>query len=337
MKKVFRIILLAIVVLSITNQFALVNKASAASLSLASLRLDRMAISTPTNVLVSFTPNNITNVAKLAITFAAGYTVSASPTILTTGLPAGYTAVPGTLTVGGSAQVVTIGGITTLTTATKYGVYIATGITTPASIGTNLDTITTQTSGAAVVESTQIADRIVTNDQIVVTATVPPTFNFTLSANTDTFASPLSTGSVATSNGFTTTIVTNDANGWIAWVKDSNQGLTSPTASKTIATTGSVTGTPKTLTAGTEGYLLEATYTTHSVTAGAGSGTLAGEYNGGANQGGTASATLQPYATSTGPTDGDVVTLQERAAISGLTKAAGDYTDTLTVIGAGNF
>jgi hypothetical protein len=62
------------------------------------------------------------------------------------------------------------------------------------------------------------------------------------------------------------------------------------------------------------------------------------EYNGtNTTSGGTLSTTFQPIAAANGTTDGDVLTLIERAKISAVQAAATDYTDTLTVVAAGRF
>ena len=49
------------------------------------------------------------------------------------------------------------------------------------------------------------------------------------------------------------------------------------------------------------------------------------------------STTFQAIAAANGTTAGDVLTLIERAKVTATQEAAGDYTDTLTVIAAGRF
>lgn len=315
--------------------------AQAANFTQTYVRYDRMKVSTATNVLVVFTvpSGNVATEAKVLVTWPAGFTVAASPTVNTTSLPAGVTALPGTLTIAGSGQTATISGVTNLTASTQYGFNIATGVTTNATPGQYLVTVKTQDSGSTDIDSATVATAVISNDQIVVTATVPPTFSFTLSGNTDTFSGNLDIASVISTAGKTVTLATNAGNGWIVWAKDLNAGLTSAATGQTIPTAGSIDGSPSTLSAGTAGYVLDTDLTTDSATAGTGTVSIAGEYNGvGTASGGTLSNTAyQPVASANGPTDGDVITLIERAAISGLTKAAADYTDTLTVVGAGNF
>jgi hypothetical protein len=164
---------------------------------------------------------------------------------------------------------------------------------------------------------------------------VAPTFTFVFANNSQPLGT-LTSSAISSGTGTGITITTNAPSGWNAWVKSANAGLTSANASKTIATTGTLDNAPSTLSTGTEGYVLDVDLTTD-----AGSGgtvTLAGEYNGTTTSaGGTVSTTLQSIASANGTANGDVITLIPRAAISGITPAASDYTDTLTVVGAGIF
>lgn len=313
-----------------------VAPAQAANFTQAYLRADRMKASTATNVLVVFKPASTETAAKVKVTFAAGYTVDPSPTVNTSNLPTGTTALPGTLSAAGASQVVTITGVTELTVGTSYGVNIATGITNTTA-GEYENTITTTTSGDVTIDTSNVAVRIISDDQIVLTATVPSTFSYTLSGTSDTFTSDLSSSSVVSTNGKTVTIATNADKGWITWVKSANAALSSATAGETIDTTGTVNGSPNTLSAGTNGYVLDVNLTTDSGT-GTGTVTIDTEYNGtDTSSGGTLSTSFQPIASADGTTNGDVVTLIARATISAVKGAADDYTDTLTVVGAGNF
>lgn len=313
-----------------------VQPAYAANLTQAYLRADRMKASTATNVLAVFTPVSTGTEAKVKITFAAGYTVGASPTVNVTNLPSGVIALPGILVAAGVGQVVTITGVTDLAAATSYGVNIATGITNTTA-GEYENTIATTTGADATIDTSNVAVRIISDDQIVLTATVPPTFSYTLSGNSDTFTTDLSSASVVSTTGKTVTIATNADKGWITWVKSANAALSSATTGETIGTTGTVNAAPSTLSAGTNGYVLDTNLTTDSGT-GTGTVTIDAEYNGtDTSSGGTLSTSLQPIASANGTTDGDVLTLIARAAISAVKGAADDYTDTLTVVGAGNF
>ena len=333
-----KVSILSVVVL-LMGMFAplvMVRPAYADNFAQAYLRADRMKASTATNVLVVFTPVAAGTEAKVKVTFAAGYTVDAAPTVNTDNLPAGVTALPGTLTAAGAGQVVTISGVTDLTAATSYGVNIATGITNTTA-GEYENTVATTTSGDTVIDTSNVAVRIITDDQIVLLATVPPTFNFVLSGNTDTFTTDLASGSIVSTTGKTATITTNADKGWIAWVKSANAALSSATTGESIATAGTVDAAPSTLSAGTNGYVLDVDLTTDHGT-GTGTVTIDPEYLGiDTSSGGTLSTSLQPIASANGTTAGDVVTLLARAAITPVLGAADDYTDTLTVVGAGNF
>ena len=87
--------------------------------------------------------------------------------------------------------------------------------------------------------------------------------------------------------------------------------------------------------AGTEGYNMGVT----STQAG-GSGTLTvdpGFLSAGAGEGGGLTTLFRSIASSDGSADDAVLTLTNNVAIAGDTPAATDYTDTITVVGAGLF
>jgi hypothetical protein len=183
---------------------------------------------------------------------------------------------------------------------------------------------------------------LTTSDQITVNGTVTPTFTFTFTGGTDTFSPTLSNAAVSVTSGRAASVITNAANGWVMWVKSQNGYLNSASTSATIPTAGSIDDTPSTLSAGAPGYVLDATVTTDSATSGTGTVSQAAgygaEYHGnGTTSGGTLATTFQPIAAANGPTDGDTMTLTERAWVSAIQKAASDYTDTLTVVAAGRF
>ncbi len=316
-----------------------VFQAQASDFEEAYIRLDRMKTGVATDVLVvvKVPSGNSGTEAKVAVAFGAGTTVcSGSTTAVTTSLPAGVTALPGTLSATGSGQTVTVTGVTNMTASTTYGFRI-TGCITNGAAAQYTNTITTLTSGDATIDTKNVATRVVSNDQIVVSAVVPPTFSFTLGGNTDSFTTDLDPASIVSTSGVLVTVATNAANGWIAWVKSANAALASASTSHSISSAGTVDGTPTTLSTGSEDYALDVNLTQDSGTSGTGTVTVASEYNGGASQGGTLSTSLTPIASADGPTDDDRLTLVEKSTISGLTPAGNDYTDTLTVIGAGNF
>lgn len=314
--------------------------AAAASLSNSYLRINRMATSTVTSARLVFKTAgagattvsvNMNGADSTTWTGTAGV-VNATQTASSASCAAdtGATALPGTLAASGSGSTVTITGVTALAAATSYCVDLtsASALTTPNTAGEYHPVVT---AGA---DNITLAVRVVTNDQIVVNAVVPPTFNFVLSGNIDNFSSNLSAGSVVQTSGVTATVNTNAKNGWLAWAKDSNTGLTSTAAAKTIPST--TPGTSATLTAGTEGFAFGIT----NVVQGSGTGTTtaATAYNAQAGAHGSGlDATLRQIASSTGTANGAVLTLKAASAINSSTPAANDYTDTITVIGAGNF
>ena len=331
------------------------HKAQAASLQRAYIRLDRMQQNTFTSGMVCAQPattSTNTNI-DVAVTFPAGFTVSGTAgnwTTTTANIPASTTAWPGVVgsTPTISTQTVTwTNAVQTLTAGTTYcfnWTDTAAALKTPTSAANNLvGSISTHIAGPTLVDTGSYALSVIsTNDQITVNGTVTPLFTFTFTGGTDTFSPTLSNAAVSVTSGRAAQVITNAGNGWVMWVKSNNAALNSASTSATIPTAGSIDDTPTVLASGTNGYVLDATITTDSATGGTGTVSQAAgygaEYHGnGTTSGGTLATTFQPIAAANGPTDGDTMTLTERAWVSAIQKAASDYTDTLTVVAAGRF
>ncbi len=332
--------LLLVGFMTVSSLAVLQPMVEAATLTNTYLRLNRMSAGQSTSARLVFrtvgagatsVSVNMNGADSTTWTTTGSGAVNATQTVSSAACAAesGATALPGTLAASGTGATVSITGVTALTAATTYCVDLtsATAFTLP----TAGEYHPVVTAGA---DNTTIAVRTVTNDTIVVTAVVAPTFNFVLSGDTDSFTSNLSTGSVGTTTGVNATVNTNARNGWLAWAKGANTGLTSAAASKTIAAT--TPGTSATLTAGTEGYTMGVTAITQGSGAGTTTPTSAYDATGGAHGSGL-DTTYRQIASSNGSAAGAILTLRERAAINSLTPAANDYTDTMTVIGAGNF
>lgn len=313
---------------------ALSGTASAAALSQTTVRFDRMRATTATTGTVCAKAANAGQ-TSVSVTFPTGYTVStttANWSTSTTNLawPTGASAWP---TIGATATSAT-GQIVTwssgaLVAGTLYCFnWTNTAALTTAAAGTYTGSVATNVDSA-----TPYATAAITDDQIVVSASVAPTFTFAISANTDNLGL-LSTGAVASSpTPRTATVNTNAKNGWYVWAKDANTGLNSVSAASTIAST--TPGANSTLVAGTEGYN---TGVTSSQTGGSGTITVATGFVGGSTgKGGGLDTSLRTLASSTGTANNAVLTLTNNAAIASTTAAATDYTDTITVVGAGLF
>jgi hypothetical protein len=329
--------------------------ASATQLTQAGVRLGRLGISASTanDLLVTFKLNTTpTSVAKITVTFPAGFTIATgTPTVSTSGFPntpASITAPPGSLTAAATAasRTIVVSGLTSasLNGTTLYGFIIPTGtITNPASSGQYNVTVESDNSGSSTIDLTTTQVDIVgasaNQDQVVVSASVAPNFSFSLSANTDTIPKVDPT-TIQTSTGVTMTVGTNSPLGYTAYVKSANAALTSATNPGTPITTGTFNGSPDSLSAGTTDYGFVPTTAGPACSSCTGTitydgeyavsdGTHAGSFNG---AGGFAS-----FVSRNGYTNADKVLLQERIAVSPTIGYANDYTDTLTVVAAGNF
>lgn len=333
------------------------ESAQAAGFQQAYVRLDRLKTATATTGMVCAKPATTSAVnVDVQVTFptvaVTDFTLSTTAgdwATATTNID-GNAAWPGitaaTPTISGQTVTWTYASNQTLTAGTLYCFrWTSTAALTTSAAGTNLvGNIKTRTTAAATIDSSDYSTAIVSNDQVVVTATVPATFSIVFGdggdadadANTDSFTGNLSTSTTPT-YGNTLTLTTNAASGWVVWVKSANAALNSLSTSGTITSPGSYDGTPENLGSGA-GYILDVDKTTDSATAGTGTVTVNAEYNGTtADTGGHLDTTFNPVASASGVTDGDVLTLVEKAKISAIQKAAADYTDTLTVVASGLF
>lgn len=322
-------------------QALLLGVANAANLTNTSIRLTRMSDATNTTLRVTFTvpAGNSATEEKLKLSFPDNFTIASAGNYTSSVASCGATSLPGTFTFTASntngSKHITLSGLTNLSASTAYCV----DLTNADALGTGSSgqytaTVETQTSGAALIDSTSLALRIINDDQIVVSAVVPPSFNFVLDGNTTSFTANLDSAAVRQTTERTVTITTNAPAGWIAWARDSNTGLNSTAAGYTIAST--TPGTGATLSAGTEGYVLGVDSTDAG---GGGTVSVIAAYAGtsGNNNGSGLDSTLRQVASSNGTANGDVLRLYGKAAISGVTPAAIDYTDTWTIIGAGSY
>jgi hypothetical protein len=306
-------------------------------------------------VCVKPTTSSTTN-DKVDVTFPSGFTVSTTLANWTTSVspsgagslywPSGATNWPSALSTASSVSGQTVEwtfaaaqNATNFAPGTLYcfdWTATASSPLTNPTAGVDLQaSVSTKNTAGTVLDTGNVGLTIVSSDQIAVSATVPPIFEFTMPSNSDPFTANLSPSSVITTTGVTPTIKTNAKGGWIMWAYDQYQGLHSTAAGYTIPTVGWNSNAPTTLTAGTAAYAMDVT--TH---AGSGPCTPAvqAEYAGSTTSGGSLLSNWEQIGQCpSNPSNADGLTLTEEAAISVTTPAGTDYTDTVYVVGAGLF
>jgi hypothetical protein len=234
---------------------------------------------------------------------------------------------PGTPAATGNAAtgVITFTGVTALSTSTAYCVTLtsASAVTNPTSAGVSTVSI------VAGNDNSTVAIDSISNDSYTVSATVAPTFTLSLPSTTDSFGGNLSASALSTSTGVTATVSTNANSGWFVWAEDTQAGLHSATESKTINTVS--TGSNHTMNGGalgTEAYALGVT-SANATTNYADAGGITG--------GGLSASTFYEIATNNAPANSVAVNIKELADIANTTPAASDYSDIITIVGAGSF
>lgn len=353
-----------LLVLAVVLIFSLISPVitNAAQLTQAGVRLGRLGISASTgnDLLVTFKLNTTpTSVSRIRVTLPSGFNITAgSPVVGSTfpNTPASITAppgLPGTATAASNGSnlggTITITGLTSasLNNTTLYGFTIASGtVQNPGTAGSYSTSVESQNSGGTAIDTTIAPVYIyggpggVTSnaDQVTVNASVAANFSFSLSANTDTIPAADPTA-IQTSAGVSMVVGTNSPLGYTAYVKSANGALNSASTSGTVPT-GTFNGTPDALTP--LGTISKYTFVPSTGTVCStctGSITYDGEYAGiGATTGGSFNGSnFASFVSRNGYTNADTITLKERLAVTNIVPYASDYTDTLTIVAAGNY
>lgn len=324
------------------------NHVQAANLQTALLRFNRMQTNTAnTTILVALKPSGSTDDKVRVVLDPNSYTIdSSAPAILTSTVNVlteslvntGICAQTIPLTAGAAAAVSnsTIDfsmSSTALSANTIYCFYITKGVGTANTTATSsLQNRVELYNGVTLNETSRVGTATISSDQVTITAVVPSIFTFTLGATSDSFVAELSNTRITSTAGVTVTVATNASAGWEAWLKSANGALLSAATSGTIPTTGTINDVPATLSNGTSAYVV-------AVTTGTGLATQKAdaEYDSNAGGGTVNSAALERIAYDTAATGSDSFIIYGRATVSGTQAAAADYTDTWTVVGAGQF
>ena len=228
---------------------------------------------------------------------------------------------------GSSFDTIVVTFTGTVSNSTKYGIRIADGTT--GKLGTSTAgndkkvTIDTTTSGDVVTDTATYALSIISDDQVVVTATVDPTLTVVLSANSAAL------GTLSTSNvnqaGITSTVSTNAASGYISLVKYDNTLTSTPntipdTAGGTIVAGTSEYGVSTSKAAQT---IAQWSPTSCATTASTSTATAL-------------TTTFQSFASAASAASSDATTLCFLASIT-ATQQPGTYTSTATLVTTAKF
>jgi len=350
MKKYFTKIGVIIVILTLVFWTFSVQ---AGALSSMSDTMSRLKASTSADHIIKFvTPSGVAAGQTITVTFASGFTLTGldfgdfdfaegstnnCSTATFTEKVLAATPSGATWGVGISSQVVTITSATGTVTASrcvriKIGLNANTPADDPAGDATADAQITNPSSGSKTIsfagtftDTGSLAVAIVDNEQVSITATVDPTFTFTISANTCALGT-LAIGSVKTCN-YTLAVGTNADDGAVITIQAISDG-TNAYLNKDGAPDIYINDIAEdgTVTLGTEGYGV-------AVTAGA-DWVEAGDFN---DDDTPIPSSATNILTTAGPIASSVTsTITHRAAISDITEA-GTYSQTVQYIATGTF
>jgi hypothetical protein len=212
--------------------------------------------------------------------------------------------------------------------------------------------VCTAPGDGSILMSSNWGTQILPNNSIVITAVVPPILELTFSANQDTFKTNLDPNTPVVTNGVNVVVKTNAKGGWMLWTRDTNNGeLTSAASGGSIGPGVTWNGDAPTVLTGTGGGGAVPAYALDVATGTNGTGptlctaqpepeyngSLVAPFSGGLITNNWTEIADCSIATPPGTDSGTQVTLTELASINFSTPAASDYTDTLWVVGAGQF
>ncbi len=350
-KTVWRRLSTATVIALFVSTFApfLVAPASATTVNKVIVHLDRIKTGVASTGWVCTVPSVTTNLTSYVVTFPATFTLAvagswASNNTSNVAWPAGavslttVTSTPASV----SGQVVTwTVSFTTPSTATYYCLNWTAGLTsTGASGASQSGTFATNADATAKGWSTAI----VANDQIVINnTTVPPIFALTFGANTDGFTSNIlsSTNTRFDTTGVTLTLQTNATSGWTVWALSATSSGGKGALNSVLAGNYKITGVDA-IASAANAYAgtLEDYGLSSSIAAGTGTADAAYIRGAGPNYGTLDAVNFRAIAAGTVPTTNGTdsqILVKLHAAIQNSTPAATDYTDTITIVGAGIF
>jgi hypothetical protein len=327
------------------------------SMTYTQVRFDRMIQNTFTSGTVCAKPSSAATETSVKVTFPAGFTVSTTVgnwTVNNTSNASwpkdpfnsstAATAWPTISAPTGSGEFLISGqsvnfGSGDLVAGTWYcfnWTNTSAALKTATSPGTNLTgAVITQTTGGTASDTGNYATAVVSNDQIAVTATVNPSFSFSLSSNAAALGALSTSGTAATA--INASVSTNAPAGWQMWAADpaGTPALHSTIANKNIFYSPSAGGAVHTLSA-EEGYNLGVGATAGGTCNGVTIDPLFAS-GGTSFRGGGLDNTLRSIAIATGVANACLVPVTVNAMILGSTPAANDYAGTMTVVAAGNF
>jgi len=343
---IVKITLISMVLAMSMFQFS-VLPANAAALTSMSDTMSRLKVSVDANHTIKFvTPSGVDAGETITITFDSGFALTSvdytdmdlaegnsNNCATATFTDKTLAATPSGTTWGASVsgQVVTFtSGTDTITadrcvlveigTNATYGETGDQAINNPSSTGSK-----TISFGGTFGDSGSLAVGIVSDDQVIITATIDPTFTFTISSNTCALGT-LTTGSVSTCS-YTLAVGTNADNGAKITIQAISDG-TNAYLNKDGAPGTYIDDIAEnnTVTAGTEGYGI-------AVTGGAG-WTEEGDFN---DDDTPIPSSVTDILSTTGPIEStDTSTITHRAAISTTTES-GTYSQTVQYIATGTF
>jgi hypothetical protein len=377
-KRLPSILILAVLIVAGVSEIPFdSNKVHAGAFVKAFVRLDTLVgAATNVPVRVCFVDNNIsTPIKSIRITFPT--TNGATDYVLNTTL-ANYTtntsnldALPapaqsGITGLGANASVVNAGahqitfddsgGFTPSNNTTPYcfnWTSTTNGLTNPAvwtteSVAGTVETFSAVAAGGSLLSTGTYSEpkTVTTNGtNVSVTATVPPSFSFTLNGTTDPFGT-INLAAVNYTTGLVGTVVTNAGSGWMIWARSTANAacakgcIYSPSKLYGIKSAAAVGSAAANVTTGAEHYDFATTAKALGASGSCTAITQTTYFDGitNAGWGGPLDKTaLWPIASCDGSSTSATVSFREILVAIASTPAATDYADTIVMTAAGQF